>query len=241
MMPMAVGGPSVAAAMAHVHVHAPHELTEAPEHEGAPVARAERVLELAAVLLLSLTTLATAWSGYQAARWSGEQSQLYAQASATRIKAQQANTRSGQLQIADVLLFNGWLNASQSGDAKLAAVYRHRFRPEFLPAFHAWLAQHPFSNRAAVPGPQYMPQYKLASSAQAAALDATADAKYKEGTEAKSNDDRYILSTVFFAAVLFFAGISLRLQWLPLRMVVLGLASSLLLGGLVFVLTLPVA
>jgi hypothetical protein len=47
------------------------------------------MLELGAVPLMSVTTLATAWSGYEAARWSGEQSQNYARASATRIKAQQ--------------------------------------------------------------------------------------------------------------------------------------------------------
>ena len=60
-------------------------------------------------------------------------------------------------------------------------------------------------------------------------------------TDAKSNDDHYILSTVFFATVLFFAGISLRLAWRPLRIAVLALGSAMLLGGLVFVLTLPVA
>jgi len=72
-------------------------------------------------------------------------------------------------------------------------------------------------------------------------LDAAADELYAEGTDAKTNDDRYILSTVFFAAVLFFAGISLRLDWRPLRVAVLGMACVLLLGGIGFVLTLPVA
>ena len=38
-------------------------------------------------MLLSLATLATAWSGYQAALWSGEQSQRYSQASALRVRA----------------------------------------------------------------------------------------------------------------------------------------------------------
>jgi hypothetical protein len=46
---------------------------------------------------------------------------------------------------------------------------------------------------------------------------------------------------VFFAAVLFFAGISLRLDWRPLRIAVLGMALALLTGGVAFVLTLPVA
>ena len=36
---------------------------------------------------------------------------------------------------------------------------------------------------------------------------------------------------MFFAAVLFFAGISLRLEWRPLRIMVLALAPAMLLGG----------
>lgn len=226
--------------MAHAHVHVPHELTE--KEEGHPaVSRLERRFELAAVLLLSLTTLATAWSGYQAARWSGEQSQHYARASATRIKAQQQATAAGQLRSDDLVYFDGWLDARQAGDAKLAAIYERRFRPEFLPAFRAWIAQKPFTNRNAIPGPLYMPQYRPAQLAAAKRLDAQADDLYQEGTQAKTNDDKYILSTVFFAAVLFFAGISLRLEWRPLRGFVLGMASLLLIGGLVFVASLPVA
>ncbi|HET8952561.1 MAG TPA: hypothetical protein VFN44_18700 [Solirubrobacteraceae bacterium] len=226
--------------MSHTHAHAPHELTE-PHGHRAPPDRMERLLELGAVLLLSLTTVATAWSGYQAARWSGEQSQHYARASAIRIQAQQQSTLAGQLRIGDLNLFDGWLDARVSGNEKLAAVYRRRFRAAFVPAFDAWLAQHPLSRTAAIPGPQYQPEYRLQEDARAAALNARADDLYREGTEAKTNDDRYILSTVFFAAVLFFAGISLRLDWRPLRMAVLGLAGAMLLGGLVFVATLPIA
>jgi hypothetical protein len=43
-------------------------------------------------LLLAVTTLVTAWCGYQAARWSGEQSQNYARASTARIRSQEAAT-----------------------------------------------------------------------------------------------------------------------------------------------------
>jgi hypothetical protein len=193
------------------------------------------------VLLLALTTLATAWCGYQATRWSGEQSQHFARASATRIKSQQAATRAGQLRIDDLLYFNGWLDARQSGDRQLQAIYRRRFRPEFVPAFRAWLAQRPFTNPRAIPGPLYVPQYRSADLVRSARLDAAADNLYEQGTEAKTNDDRYILATVFFAAVLFFAGISLRLDWWPLRVAILAMALALLVGGTVFVLTLPVA
>jgi len=226
----------------HVHVHAPHELTEGgkPE-ETAPPRSAERRLELLSVFLLALTTLTTAWCGYQAARWSGEQSAHFARASATRIKSLNASTRAGQLRLDDLIYFNGWLDARRSGDRRLATIYRDRFRPEFVPAFRAWIAQRPFANPAAIPGPLYMPQYHPADLELSARLDADADDLYAEGTKAKTNDDRYILATVFFAAVLFFAGISLRLDWRPLRIAVLGLALALLAGGAGFVLTLPVA
>lgn len=220
--------------------HVPHELAEEEQPAGV-VSRLERRLELGAVLLMSLTTLATAWSGYQAARWSGEQSQHYARASATRIKAQQQATMAGQLRIDDLLYFNEWLNARQAGDSQLATLYERRFRSAFQPAYRAWLAQRPFTNPKAIAGPLYMPQYRLAESAESERLDGEADALYREGTQAKSNDDKYILSTVFFAAVLFFAGISLRLEWLRLRGVVLVVASILLIGGLVFIGSLPVA
>jgi hypothetical protein len=224
----------------HVHAHLPHDVTEGGDEPpvGRP-GRLERMLELVAVLLLSLTTVATAWSGYQAARWSGEQSQLYATASAHRIAAQRQATASGQLRIDDLLNFNGWLDAHEAGDRRLARIYERRFRPEFVPAFRAWLGQERSANGAPIPGPLYAAEYRSAELERAAEIDEEAQAAFREGTDAKRHDDRYVLSTVFFAAVLFFAGISLRLLWLPLRVFVLGLASALLLGGLVFVLTLP--
>ena len=224
--------------MPHVHAHAPHELSERGDGSGA---RWERILELGAVLLLSLTTVATAWSGYQAARWSGEQSEHFAQASATRIKAQRETTSAGQLRIDDLLLFDGWLTAHDAGDRELAASYRRRFRAEFVPAYRAWLDQRPFKNPDAAPSPLYTPEYRPAALARARTFDAKADTRYEAGTKAKTNDDKYILSTVFFAAVLFFAGISLRLDWRPLRIAVLCLGGAMLLGGVAFVVTLPIA
>jgi hypothetical protein len=224
--------------MAHGHPHSPHELME--EAERSPASPRERVLELGAVLLMSLAAVATAWSGYQAARWSGEQSQGYAQASATRTEAAQAANHSGQVRIDDLLKFDGWLNARAAGDRELQAIYEDRFRPAFLPAFRAWLGERPFSNGDAIPSPLYEPEYRLAALQHSRALDRKADGLYQEATDAKSNDDHYILSTVFFAAVLFFAGISLRLDWLRLRIAVLGFAAAMLIAGLTFIATLPI-
>ena len=176
--------------MPHVHVHAPHELTDAPGHDDPHPDRGEHVLELLAIVLLGLTTLATAWSGYQAARWSGEQSQNFARASTMRIRSQAQSTLAGQLRIDDLVLFNSWLDAREGGERELAALYRRRFRTDFVPAFEAWIAQRPFSNRSAVPGPLYMPEYRLPETARATAFDAQADALYQAGTAAKNSVER---------------------------------------------------
>jgi hypothetical protein len=221
----------------HVHAHVPHELAEPPEHER-KVPRNERILEFAAVLLLSCATLATAWSGYQAALFSGKQSQRYSQASSLRIHSQNQSTIAGQFRLEDLLLFNRWLDAHESGNRGLENIYQRRFRVRFRPAFNAWIAEHPFSNPRAKPSPLYEPQYHPAQIDDAAALDREADIRFEEGTAAKEKDDKFILSTVFFAAVLFFSGISLRLDWRPLRIAILVFGTTMLLGGLVFVFTL---
>lgn len=230
--------------MSHVHIHAPHELSEPPERaapEETEGSHSERWLELGAILLLSLATLATAWSGYQAALWSGIQSQRYSQASALRVRADEDSVSGGQIHLGDLMLVNGWFNATESGNPKLAAAYRRRFRPAFEPVFAAWLALHPLTNRRAPPGPTYMPQYKPAPFVAAAVASAHADRVFAEGSEAKTNDDDHILATVFFAAVLFLAAVSMRVEWLRLRVAVLAFGSVVFVGALVFVLTLPTA
>jgi hypothetical protein len=45
-------------------------------------------------LLLAVVAVATAWSGYQAAKWDGRQAELYGEASTIRIDADQQLTDS---------------------------------------------------------------------------------------------------------------------------------------------------
>src|SRR3979490_1670750 len=122
-----------------VHVHVPHELGEPGGH----TSTRERVFEILAALLLSLATLGIAWSGYQAAKWSGLQARRYTQASTARSFANRSATLAAQDRTQDLLNFNRWLEVSTNGDTTLAALYERRFRDEFRPAFAAWLAADP--------------------------------------------------------------------------------------------------
>jgi len=47
-------------------------------------------LEIIEALVLATVAIATAWSGYQAALWTGHQSELYGQASKLRVQAEGA-------------------------------------------------------------------------------------------------------------------------------------------------------
>jgi hypothetical protein len=98
--------------------------------------------------------------------------------------------------------------ATLVGNKNAMQVAERRFRPQFLVAFNAWLATHPFTNPQAPPGPTYMPQYVQPELAQANLLDARADNHYSVGETAANNSDGYIRTTVYLASVLFLVGIS---------------------------------
>jgi hypothetical protein len=220
----------------HVHVDAPHELSDL---SGGTSWSQERLWEFAATFLLAVATLGIAWSGYQAARWSGLQSERYAQANTVRAQETRVSTAAGQDRLQDLLNFNRWLEVSTQGNQQLADLYVRRFQPEFLPAFNAWLAQDPLHNPAAVASPLLMPQYRPAKAEQVNRLDAEGNQRFEQGKVSTEDTDNYVLTTVFFAAVLFFAGISLRFKWQSMRLVVIVFAALFLGYGLARIALLP--
>jgi hypothetical protein len=68
-------------------------------------------LELRATVLLAVATVATAWSGYQATRWNGEQAKAGARASALRIESSKADALANAQTQVDVATFTQWVNA----------------------------------------------------------------------------------------------------------------------------------
>jgi hypothetical protein len=102
-------------------------------------------IEVAEAVVLALVAVATAWSTYHAARWNGQQASLYATATRHRVSAAVAATEGGQQRLMDVVTFNTWIEAHEKKDDKLAALYVHRFSPEYRLAFEAWLKTEPFA------------------------------------------------------------------------------------------------
>ena len=219
----------------HVHLHTPEELAEPSEAESAR----DRLLEVFAIVLLSLAAVGTAWSGYQAARWSGAEAHDFAEADAAHARSTRALTRAGQDRLQDLTDFERWIDLVTRGELALAAVQVEHFRAEFRPAFDAWVALDPLVNPEAPRDPLRMPQYRPDAFARELRLEQQADDLLEHGTEARDNADEYVLTTVFFASVLFFAGISLRIRSMRLRATVLGIGVAFLLYGAVQLIILP--
>ena len=76
--------------------------------------------ELAVVLLLSVTAIVTAWTGFQASKWSGAMSISFSQASTARIEAARLEGVANRKQTIQVSLFTQWLQAYQDDDQQLA-------------------------------------------------------------------------------------------------------------------------
>ena len=128
-------------------------------------------VELVATVLLALATVATAWSGYQASRWNGEQAKAGARASATRIESAKASGLANTQTEIDVATFTSWVNAYAQKQTELAEFYFERFRKEFKPAVDAWIATRPLKNPNAPLTPFAMPQYHLQARAEAERLE----------------------------------------------------------------------
>jgi hypothetical protein len=196
-------------------------------------------LELLATILLAMAAVATAWSTYQSAQWRGEQALDASKATAARIQSSQASTRAGQLTQIDIATFIQWVDAGAAGHRPLARFYRQRFRDEFRPAFAAWLATRPFTNRAAPPSPFVMPQYRVAEAVKSTTLNTDAGRYSDDAGEANQRADNYMLAVVLFASCLFFAGISTKLRSSRQREMILALGCVIFAGTVVWIATLP--
>ena len=197
------------------------------------------MLAIIEALLLSFVTLAAAWSGYSAAKWSTESSVLLAQATADRTKANQAALDAQELRNFDSSTFDAWFTAYVLGDEQAMTIAERRFRPEFKVAFDAWQATDPETNPNAAAGPTYVPEYVQPELAKAEELERAADEAFAEGAEAGETSDKYVRATVFLASVLFLVGISTHFPYRGVRYALIGLGGVVLVVSLVLISTLP--
>ena len=79
-----------------MNIEAAYALSERDKHAPQGERRRREVGEVFEVVILATVAVATAWSGYQAARWDGRQAFLYGESTRVRIEADEAATLGGQ-------------------------------------------------------------------------------------------------------------------------------------------------
>jgi hypothetical protein len=222
-----------------LHEHAEEGQTEEKpdQHKGAD--RHSRIVQIGEAVLLALVTLTAAWAGYSAAKWATVSRVDIAQSSTLRNLATRDDLTALSLRNFDASTFNAWFIAFTLNSPQKEAIAVHRFRPQFLVAFNAWMATDPLHNPKAPPGPTYMPQYQIPQQAQANALDNQADAKFNAGNNAGLVSDNYVRITVFLAAVLFLVGIGSSFKLPGVRYALIAFGSALLVISVVLILRQP--
>lgn len=201
--------------------------------------RARGLQEIVAVVLLSVTAILTAWSGFESSKWGGAMSISFSQASSARIEAARHDNDAVTRQAIQVGLFTQWTQAVGQNNTKVSSFISARFPQPLATAFKDWVATRPLTNPYAPRSPFDMPSYKVPDRAAAAAADSRADVKFQEALRDNQRGDNYTVLTVLFAVVLFFAAMSTRITSYVARWVVLGFAIATFLTGVGFLISLP--
>ena len=213
---------------------------EADKKFGVQPGQVRERIEFWAAALLAAATVATAYSAYEATRWGGVQATAFTEAGANRTESAKARSDAFSLISIDAGLFTQWGVAFFEENKSLQqGIERRLFREEFIPAFNEWLAQDPANNPDADKNPFVLDSYKLERLTESEELEEVATAKFDEGKDANQRSDDYILSTIFFAAVLFFAGLSSKFTSNRVAVLALSFATVVFIGGIVRLSTLP--
>jgi hypothetical protein len=208
-------------------------------HHPLPTGRGAQWVEILEAMVLAIVAVATAWSGYQAAKWDALSAQHYNLASRTTVLSEEKGTQAGQDRLYDITTFQAWVDAKLSGKDKLGIFYQHRFRPEYATAFAAWWKLDPVNNPSAPPGPIFMAEYTNASSQESARLAEEAKGHFEKGVSTRDIGDKYVKVTVLLATVLLLTALSQRFEIFGPRVAVVTVAFVLLTISTYWILTLP--
>jgi hypothetical protein len=198
-------------------------------------------LEILSAILLALATVASAWSAYQATRWSHEESLRLNEATAARVHAAEADDLADTELDIDVAMFLRYFDAMRAGDEVAIRDFETRlFRDEMKVAVEAWKATDPLKDPGAPGTPFDMPEYANANRVESRVLEEEAQLRIGEAKDAVRISDFYVLLTVFFASVLFFAGISSKFKAPGIRVAVLSMGAVLYAVSLIIMIVQPI-
>jgi len=201
--------------------------------------RVQRIIEIVILVLLATATVASAWCVYEAAAWGNVQMENVGAISLSQAQSIRLTNDDNTLRMIDVNMFLSWLQAASENQTVRMVFLEDRFRDEFKPAFNEWRNS---AKQGEIPvgTPFSLPSYSLKTSRELEQLKLNMSVNLDNVRQANANSDSYILTTVFGALVLFFAGVSGKWKWPVVTLVFIGIAVIFLVIVLQRIFTLPV-
>jgi hypothetical protein len=205
-----------------------------------PPGKVNYLFEIITAIILSLSTVASAWSAYQSGSWYKVEKDLLFESSQLRSESLRSSSAAMQYKAIDVSMFLEFAQAYSQDNTQLSDFIYLRFRPGMRAALDAWMALDPLVNPNAPAAPFYMEEYVLAQDIAAEDFLVQAEEKTFDAGEAAENSNTYSKLTVLFAATLFFAGITTKFESQRIRLVMVILAIISFSTGLIVIITSPI-
>jgi hypothetical protein len=176
-------------------------------HEAVIAGRRSGGMQALTAVILSLATLTSTWCGYQAARWSGVQSELQSAADTAERQAAE-NTLAGlQIRTQDGLLILEYWRALRDGDERTTTTMESKMRPELQRALKASIREG-ILEKSSVAGPLQREEYRLDVEVVAGTRRDDAKKSSTQAVVAGQVSSEYVLLTLMLASVLFVGGVS---------------------------------
>jgi hypothetical protein len=173
----------------------------------------ERALEVLTVVLLGVATVASAWRAYQASRWNGIETDEARATTEARVEQARLFATGTQVGSYDSNVLLAYAQAVAADQAPLAEFIRTTLmRPEFAPVLETW------------------EQEVEADTAQLSPIPANEDYTAED----------YLLTTLFMASALFFAGVVSSFESRGPRIVLLTMSMVMLAAGAARIVELPI-
>ena len=199
----------------------------------------KNTFEIIALLLLATATICSTWCLYESYAWGNVQKDNLGAVILMEDESNRVNDDNNMLRTIDVNMFLSWVQAASENQTGRMVFLKDRFRDEFRPAFDKWLT-------SAKPGeiplgtPFTLTEYSLKTTRDLIQLKQNISIKMDNVQQANQNSGSYVLTTVFGALVLFFAGIAGKWKWPLISLICLGIAMIFLAIVLYRIFTLPV-
>ncbi len=167
----------------------------------------DRAIEVLTVVLLGVATVASAWCAYQASRWNGIETDEARATTEARVEQARLFATGTQVGSYDSNVLLAYAQAVAADQPSLAEFIRTTLmRPEFAPVLETWEQEVEADTAQLSPIPANE-DYTAALFAGSKAAEQSAVEASARAAAAGSNAEAYLMTTLFMASALFFAGV----------------------------------